>query len=552
VSVPPEPRLLGSTTEFVTVDRVLGVGPFAEIGHPRVVATSATGALIAVAGDLGWAQWSGWDARVRYRPLGIYRAADLTCVHLIKTRWPVNSIAFHPSLPTVAIGTGSYDGGYAFEGELLLLDLVSGHCVSVLDQCRQVSRVTWRDEGTLEIALEPPTDEHFGAAKPIVATVQRDDWDSLQARAIVVADAATSTAPREAGPDLADAEAVVESICRDRGICWAPRRQVWAVHALTDGSVLAALDGIALECWPPGAATPAWSLPVDGVGCQIKVAPGERTAYTNVRPPRQSFHDEPSVIEMVELADGWPRLDIDVDFPAVLVDRADGVCAARATERDATRGHGTVILASDGDPVGQLDLGHYDLINHFFDIRRAPELLFLQGSQPKPWRDKWIVAVEVADGVTEPHVRRRFLLDWDDQRRAHLFGGPGVYLDDSAGPAIVHAGAVYDGAGLLPGNAFVVRRSYPSGHLQWVFTADEQATAIDADDETTYVAFGCGELVALRSDSGAVLVRHLLTVNGQPVVPLSLCVAGAGRIVIGTLNGYVLTCSIQLPSAALE
>lgn len=173
--------------------------------------------------------------------------------------------------------------------------------------------------------------------------------------------------------------------------------------------------------------------------------------------------------------------------------------------------------------------------------------MFLRGSQPKPWRDKWIVAVDVVAGVAGPRVRRMFPLEWDDQRRGHLFGGPGVCLAGSAGPAIVHTGTVHNGAGLLPGNAFVVRRRYRSGDLEWVFTADAKATAIDADDKTIYVAFVTGELVALHSDNGVVLARDLLTANGQPVVPLSLSVARPGRIVVGTLDGRVLDCSVNLP-----
>ena len=540
-------------TEFVTVDRVLGAGPFAETGHPRVVATSPSGELIAVAGDLGRAQWHAWDAGIGRLPIGVYRTADLTCIHLIKSRWPTNSIAFHPNLPTVAIGTGTYDGGYAFEGELLMLDVVSGNHVAVLDECRHVSRVTWRDERTLEIALMPRTDsetDQTGADRQTVLTVERADWDSLPARAIAVADSVSTLMPRESRPDLVETDAVIESICRDRGIRWAPRRQVWAVHALTNGSVLAALEGVALECWPPDGTEVAWSLPMNGVGCQIKVAPDERTALTNVQPQRQPFHGAPSVIELVELADGWPCLDIDVNYPAVLVDRTDGLCAARTTDRTDGQEGGPVILTADGNVIGHLDLEGYDLFNHFFDLRRAPELLFLQGTPPKPWRDKWIVAVDVADGEARPQVRRRFPLEWDDQRRGHLFGGPGVYLEGPTGPSIVHTGAVHDGAGLLPGNAFVVRRSYPSGVLEWVFTADTKATAIDADDETIYVAFGSGELVALRSDNGAALAHQQLAANGQPVIPLSLSVAGPGRITIGTLDGRVLDCTINLPVAS--
>ncbi|MFE4176854.1 hypothetical protein ACFRR7_33240 [Streptomyces sp. NPDC056909] len=41
-------------------------------------------------------------------------------------------MAFHPGPPLLAVGTGSYDGGYSFEGELLLLDLEAGTAASLI------------------------------------------------------------------------------------------------------------------------------------------------------------------------------------------------------------------------------------------------------------------------------------------------------------------------------------------------------------------------------------------------------------------------------------
>ncbi|HWS32422.1 MAG TPA: hypothetical protein VN408_06730, partial [Actinoplanes sp.] len=197
------------------------------------------------------------------------------------------------------------------------------------------------------------------------------------------------------------------------------------------------------------------------------------------------------------------------------------------------------------DPAGmhgrRVQLGRYDLFNHYFDIRYAPDLLLLQGPGDEPHQDKCVVAV---DTRRRPRVRRLFPLEWDSSRGGHLFGGCGAYLNDRAGPAVVHAGTVHDGAGLLPGNAFVTRRAYPTGEPQWVFTADHQATALDVDGDFVYVAFNSGELVVLRAEDGAVQVRQQLRVNGHRVVPLSLACAGANRLAIGTLDGRVLDCSI--------
>ncbi|WP_327129668.1 hypothetical protein [Streptomyces sp. NBC_01727] len=42
-------------------------------------------------------------------------------------------MAFHPRLPLLSVGSGDYDGGYFFEGELLLLDLETGSATSLIE-----------------------------------------------------------------------------------------------------------------------------------------------------------------------------------------------------------------------------------------------------------------------------------------------------------------------------------------------------------------------------------------------------------------------------------
>jgi hypothetical protein len=534
------------------VNRVLGAGPFCEIGRPRVATTSPDEALIAVGGALVWPQWHGRDVCHRSRPnpgwhpTAVYRADDLTCLLRVTTRWPVNALAFHPTLPLLAIGAGAYDGGWFYEGELLLLDLFTGATVSLLEHPREVRRLAWRDSKTLALVMAVPSDEDeeaFGTTS-LACTIRRDDWDRATAGMLRMP-YGEEPSTDESRTDPAAAAAVIEKLCTERGLAWTPRLAVWAIQALTDGRVLAALEGIALECWTPTSEDCAWRVPADGVGCQVATLPGGRTALALTQAPG-SFHTgrwtyEPTVVMEVGLDDGVVRATHQATSRAVLVSRADGRMALRETERDtATAGEVTLVGPDDAAP-STVQLGRYDLFNHYFDIRYAPDLLFLQGLGDEPHRDKWVVAVDTPHG----RVRRLFPLEWDAARGGHLFGGCGAYLDDRAGPALVHAGTVHDGAGLLPGNAFVARRTYPTGELQWVFTADHQATALDVDDDFVYVAFNSGELVILRATDGTVQVRQRLLVNGHQIVPLSLARADANRLVIGTLDGRVLDCSIS-------
>ncbi|MEU7675222.1 hypothetical protein AB0C42_10470 [Micromonospora taraxaci] len=528
--------------------RVLGAGPFREIGEPRVTANSPDGNLIAVGGFLGRSQWHGRDVShaSRSHRLAVYRTDDLTCVHQVTARWPAQSVAFHPTLPLVAFGTGSYDGGWSYEGELLLLDLTTGVAVSLLEYPREVRRITWRSPDTLDLVLAIPCDEdeqRFGTTS-LACSISRDDWG----RAVVGMlrmPYGEQPVPAEPPIDTGEAIATVSQLCRERGQVWSPRRGVWAVEALADGRILAALEGVGLECWSGTSGQLLWQVLTDGTGCQIRVLPGERTALVLTHLPRRRRNGrwtrEPSVVLEVDLENGLVRASHQAPGPAIMVSRADGVWALRDTDYDRRSGTaGEVTLGPPANADDTIQLGRYDLFNHFFDIRYAPELLFLRGRRGKPWRDKWVVAVDPSSA----RARQLFPLEWDASRGRHLFGGSGAYLEDAAGRTLIHGGAVHDSAGLLVGNAFVVRRQYPTGEPQWIFTADREVTALDADGTFVYVVFTSGEMVVLRAEDGAVHVRQDLRIAGHPVVPLSLARVGPGRLAVGTLDGRMLVVSV--------
>ncbi|MDI6105604.1 hypothetical protein QLQ12_44195 [Actinoplanes sp. NEAU-A12] len=530
------------------VDRVLGAGPFCEIGRPRVTTTSPNTALIAIGGAHVWRQWHGRDVSPRSRPdpgwhpTAVYRSDDFTCLFQVTTRWPVNALAFHPTLPLLTIGTGAYDGGWAYEGELLLLNLSTGATVSLLEYPREVRQLTWQDPETLALVLAIPCDEDketFGTTA-LACTIRRDDWDRAT-DGMLRMPYGEEPYIDESRTDPAAATAVIEQLCTERGFAWTPRLAVWAIQALTDGHVLAALEGIALECWTPTSEDCAWRLPAGGTGYQVTTLPDERTGLVLTQALGSShggrWRNEPSVVVEVDLGNGAVQATHQAASRAILVSRADGWWALRCTAAKA----GAVMLVDPNSARRRrVQMGRYDVFNHYFDIRYAPDLLFLQGLGDEPHQDKRVVAVDTPHG----RVRQLFPLEWDTARGGHLFGGCGAYLEDRAGPALVHAGTVHDGAGMLPGNAFVARRTYPTGEPQWVFTTDDQATALDVDDDFVYVAFNSGELVILRAEDGAVQVRQQLLVNGHRVVPLSLACAGENRVVIGTLDGRVLDCSI--------
>ena len=519
---------LVAVAELFRVERVLGAGPFREIGRPRVLDVSPGGRLAVVGGELPVPSWNGrWLGSTGHR-LAVYRTADLACVHLLATRHPVNAVACHPTLPVAAVGTGAYDGGFLYKGELLLLNLVTGVTVSAFAGSREVREVSWRDPRTLDLVFSIAHDNEFSAhgSTSLTYAIRRADWDRVPDASIEVPALAYPVADRDRGTgDVAAAE--VARLSGEHGRAWVPRLAVAAVEALPDGRILAALDGVRLECWPPTGADPMWRLAGDGSGCQIKVLPGDRAALALTQ-PRPVFADRrltisPSLVTEVDIDSGTVSRVEEPGFPAVLAARSDGTWAVRDMEG------WTHVHRPDGARTTTAGLGRYNPFRHHFDVRRAPDLLFA--------RDDWVVALDAATG---------------DQRRLFphrgLSGGYGAHLGD----AIVHTGRFCDerGTPTRPGS-FVVRRAYPAGQVQWQFETEEHAdaTALDVADGLVFVTYLTGELLILDATDGSVRARPEILVEGRRVVPLSLAHTGRGRLAIGTLDGLILDGSVVPASA---
>ncbi|WP_380283398.1 hypothetical protein [Kitasatospora purpeofusca] len=222
-----------SPLDALHVRHVLGDRPFAEVGGPVLTESDEARGLLAVAGEPGFAGAA---------TVGVYGAGDLGCRAVLRARFPVHALAFHPTAPLLAVGTGAYDGGYFFEGELLLLDWETGATTSLIEPPfgREVLGLTWLDEQALRVLMAPPDDwkDRKAYVEGHLAVVRRADWRALAPGSVTGADLAGPRvpAPRTDGRD--EARRVLLALSPG----WEPRRHVLAVEQLSDGAVLATLD----------------------------------------------------------------------------------------------------------------------------------------------------------------------------------------------------------------------------------------------------------------------------------------------------------------------
>jgi hypothetical protein len=271
-------------TASFRIDGILGDRPLAEVSEPAVAVADQARSLLAVAGAYGH------EPQTLAPVVAVYDTTDLTCRALTRARFPVHALAFHPTLPLLAIGTGQYDGGYFFRGELLRLDWETGVATSLLEEPdgREVLGLEWLTDRELRVLLAPPDDwkDREARVEGHVAVLHRADWRAVPKQSITYADLA---GPRVAAPrpdGRAEAARLVAALAPEAD----PRRHVRAVEELPDGRVLATLDGMGLEAWLPTGER-QWTVPDAKGGQEIVVAPDGQSAWVGL--VRPEWEDRP-------------------------------------------------------------------------------------------------------------------------------------------------------------------------------------------------------------------------------------------------------------------
>ncbi|MGW8766428.1 hypothetical protein ACWGN5_28470 [Streptomyces sp. NPDC055815] len=471
--------------------------PFPELfGHPTEAVVSDDGQWIAVSSVIS-----------DLSRVAVYRAADLSCAQVLTFAMETETMAFHPSLPLLAIG---FDNGDAYmrEGRLVLLEPETGHRVDFADADWGVELVHWTDARTLELTFFAMHDgDEFERSQ---ATVAREEWLGLAPDAIDLSVFGRRSLDPYAplpGSDLDPALPVLQALAERVGRSYDGRGAVRAVAGLSDGRVLATRNHTLLECWSP-AGSLLWSVPAPSAvgGTRIVVAADERTARVAVPGPDSRTRTD---FPLVDTSDGTVLDGPSVPFSAALTARTDGAWAIRDTY-DRSYGRedpspNTRFFAADGTPLGTAhEPDPYELDP--VDVHGCPELLFTRG------RRHDVIAVDPRTAAETP----LFTTD------APL--GRAVYVSDAIGPALVHGGSE------------LIRRTFPAGDVGWRRPLDAVVTALDAHDGVLHALCADDTLVSVDSADGTVLDRRTLPSYGL----LSLRVAPDGTVLVGTCAGRIL------------
>ncbi|MBF5043303.1 PQQ-binding-like beta-propeller repeat protein [Aggregicoccus sp. 17bor-14] len=515
-------------------------GHLADLGKPSGVFPHPGGEWVALASDFPLLYWPGRATyeghRLRHR-ISLYDGSLRVRVAVLDTvRFPINDVAFHPTRPILAIGTGRYDGGYLFEGELLLWNWETGECSNLLAGSREVVRLRFVDGERLAVLLRPVHEEEFegDAFDTYLGTVLTDLRSAAAA-------GFTGPDPRLAGltprlpatlgfeapaptADLQRAEAA-RAFCASRGL--EARTRVWDLSWTPEGRLAAVHDGCLAELWEAGG-TRLECFTGAGHGVQLARVSDHLVVHVVHRatdpfaaPDRSSLHRLQDR-ELVHVRDFPHTVALGADAAGRLLCRDTGDLMRRRPRED-------LVLATDGTELLRGDLGHYDLFNHFVRLDGGEGLCFLRGTPPSSHQGKRLCRIG-RDGTVQA------LMAWDGLPR-HAMNAAACW-----GPAdsLLRAFQVYDPR---PSAAtFRLERCDPvTGQVLWTRELEALVTAMTPVGTQGHVAYALtsGDVGLVDAETGALVWQESARINGVATVLLSLAARGE-QLAAGAIDGRLL------------
>ncbi|MCA9179506.1 MAG: hypothetical protein KDB14_33855 [Planctomycetales bacterium] len=525
--------------------------PFAETGRPAGGFQRDDGQVIALCSDFDLLYWPGraiYDGqRLRHRISLYSRGFERLLGVFDEAHFPVNDIAFHPTQPIIAVGTGSYDGGYMFEGDLWLWNWETGEVRNLLGESREVVQCRFVDSSRLAVTLRPRFEDEFGgeeneALETCVGLILDDLRDAIEAGFklpqgegdprlvdLVPLDPGSlgfSTPPMHFKERRQRFDAALGGSAN-----YEERARAWDVRWITAERIALVHDNCHIEVWNVNGEREV-QVTGEGFGVQILGGPNgplvhvvRRANYSETTDDRSTlFRLVSSGLEQVHEFDGAVVISMD--------DKGNLLCRDPG-DWQRKRGRMDQVLTSELNQVFAGDLGHYDCFNHFMRLDGGDGLYFLQGTPPSSHEHKRLCRFN-SDGSVSP------VFKWDDAK-SHLMNGSACWGPNGS---LLRSFSVYDPC---PGQSSkkIQRCNVATGRALWTTEVSALVTsmAIIGEEFLAY-ALTDGEIGLLSIEDGSVLFQGAVKIGDAPSVATAIAANGS-RLAIGTIDARLLLYALE-------
>ncbi len=521
----------------VSLLSILNNTAFAEVTQPYQCFIDQTHKLIAVASSF-YAQWAGRNVPLRKIYLHLYDAETLKLVnHLDLLEYPVNDVAFHPTQTLLAIGTGSYDGGAFYEGELLLWDFKNSTLENLLEDNREVVECRFTDEGNkLQFTLNP-TDDLY-AETPYTITTYEVAFpvsrglaiNSLQP--IVGIPFTTAFDPVAAREKMQSVVGLLRTLAEQKGQVFENRSLVWDLQFLDEHTLCVAGSNATLELHNLSTGEKnAIIFPVPGDCVELFVGSAKETVYVNL------WHRTWEGADITRMY----RVDVRIrQYQEVFVGQhtfsktSDDYFLARHVDFEDQRKL-DLVFDQNFETIFQKPLGHFDLFNHYLRIDDAGLLYFLKGKPAGQHENKVLCSVDPGSFI----IQEVFPLEKSPDHYNDLTG---IHTRRH----VILGGNVYSSPRSTYDHYEIRAIELAAKEEKWYKTYTDKVTSFGMLNEgnALIAAFTSGAVEIMDVGTGKTLTSFTTQLPDSFPKPLSMATMH-DKVAIGLTDGRILIITVQ-------
>jgi hypothetical protein len=529
---------------------------FAEVGRPYRLFRDPNNRFVAICSAFDLLNWPGRAFSVGqklHHRISLYSTEAFERIAVLDLHFPINDIAFHPTECKVAVGTGSYDGGHFFEGELLLWDWKTGARHSLLGEWREVVRCRFSNLNAIVALLRPRNEQEYlddeaeyQDVDPFEATIGVELTDLRPPAELGIMRSGMDSRLIDLQPDDPARWGFSQTVgCARLGIAEADaaelrrhgfeeRHTIWDVLWLDDHTYAVAHQKCHLELWSLQNGRTARFL---GEGHGVELLPhGDGGCLVHVIRRTDVCVQTPDHSSLLLLRGDALSTFCEFDHGCSFSCDSAGNILARATADYVRRERQRTdhVLNDVGITLVKRDLGFFDASNHSLRLNGGPALYFLRGTPATNYRNKVLCTVSPDGSVCE-------VMAWDEGE-PHMMSSVCDFLPDQR---IVRACEVYHPHS--PGRTALVEcLSLADTQSVWKTQMEGCFTALATLHGTAGVAFAQsnGNLGLIDSATGEILTCSPTIIDGIPTIITALAVRD-DRLIAGTIDGRLLLYQVK-------
>lgn len=532
---------------------------FAELGEPCRMFRHSTKGIVAIASAtpfLGYpGHWLHPDRQPRQCRLSVYRESDGALLGVMASAYGVNDLAFHPYEDNLIIATGSYDGGFFFEGFLLRYDWKSGVVEQLLGQSREIMACRFDNAESITVLMRPENEEEFlgefadawSIVVPLSISAGPGPWSGCPAeirREDPRMDGLRPSLPSDHGfaDDILVHETSRFAAWRDEARHWLNRmgaklyRGILDLRWIDDDVFSMTASGLALETRDTLAGIRS-RVECAGNGVEMIHHPS-LGLLSHVQFHGHFGYGNDTKSELWQWQNGQLQTKICFDRGYAFSFDSSGYGLAIDLSRDRQQNRQDMILDKSGRTIEVADLGRSNRIGLTAFPHGLGALYFLKSEGEDRFDNQdFCLWCRHSDGQ---FVRMR---KWDPPERDFCPVVSVPYQPDQ----LLGAGPVYNRISGQSHGYFLEVLQLGSGKRSVSIKLEGSPTrvAVSEDNQMAVVGLSDGRVALADLSSRHEMEEIMLTKNGMTSVPLSLAIRG-GRMLIGTHDGRVLMARLVM------